>query len=217
MQAQWQQEALKRLAALYPDAKPELEFVSPYQCMVSTVLAAQCTDKQVNKITPALFAKYPTPADMAAATVEELIPYVKSCGVYRLKAEHLVAACRRIMEVYGGQVPGNLEDLQTLPGVGRKTANVVYANAFGGDAIAVDTHVFRVSNRIGLAHAKDVLKTEQQLMEVIPKADWSAAHHWILLHGRRVCRAQRPSCQACVLYDICDYALAQRQQDDAAL
>lgn len=187
---------------LYPNAGPELHFTNPYETLIATMLAAQCTDRQVNLVTPALFADYPDEAALAAASPEEIYPYVKSCG-FKSKAERIVMACRMIMAEYGGSVPGDLGSLQKLPGVGRKTANVVYANAFGGDAIAVDTHVFRVSNRMGLANAKDVVKTEEQLMAFFPKRLWSVAHHWLILHGRRVCSAKKPACDACTLRPWC--------------
>ncbi|MCL2432894.1 MAG: endonuclease III [Clostridia bacterium] len=199
-------EILARLKAAYPDARPELYFVNAYECMAATILSAQCTDKQVNKVTPALFAAYPTPADMARAQPEDLIPYIKTCGFFNNKAKGLVGACRRIMEQHGGEVPGTLEDLRALPGVGQKTANVIYANAFHGDAIAVDTHVFRVANRLGLAHASTPEKTEEDLKKVIPQQDWSAGHHWLLFHGRRVCRARKPLCGECFLRDLCPSA-----------
>lgn len=193
---------LAELKRLYPDARPELNFSNPYETLVATILSAQCTDKQVNKVTPAVFARFPDAASMAAATVDELYPMVKSCG-FKTKANNIIEACRLIVQRHGGEVPSTMEELTALPGVGRKTANVVLANAFGVPAIAVDTHVFRVSNRLGLADADDVLKTEQQLMKAIPKADWSAAHHWLIYHGRRVCKAQRPMCEVCTLRDMC--------------
>ncbi len=196
---------LAELARLYPDARPELHFSNPYQTLVATILSAQCTDKKVNLATPALFAAYPEVAAMAAAEPEQIEPYIHICGIYRNKARNIVMACRAIQAEHGGAVPGSMEALTALPGVGRKTANVVMANAFGAQAIAVDTHVFRVSNRLGLAHAKDVLRTEEQLMQVIPREDWSTAHHWIIFHGRRVCHAMKPSCAACTLRELCEH------------
>ena len=157
---------LEGLRALYPDAGPELHFRDPYETLVAVMLSAQCTDKQVNKVTPALFERYPTVRDMAAASVEDVYPMVKSCG-FKTKAANIVSACRLIMQNHGGEVPGAMEALTALPGVGRKTANVVLANAFGVPTIAVDTHVFRVSNRLGLVHADDVLQTELQLQQVM--------------------------------------------------
>lgn len=193
---------LQKLHETYPDARPELNFSNPYETLIATMLSAQCTDKQVNKVTPAVFARWPNAAAMSQASLDELFPMVKSCG-FKTKASNIIAACKLIVEKHGGEVPSTMEELVQLPGVGRKTANVVLANAFGVPAIAVDTHVFRVSNRLGLAEADDVLKTEKQLMQVIPMNDWSAAHHWLIWHGRRVCKAQRPLCSECPLMDEC--------------
>ena len=195
---------LAQLEKTYPDARPELNFRNPYETLVAVMLSAQCTDKQVNKVTPALFERYPDVESMAAASVEDVYPMVKSCG-FKSKATNIVESCRMICQKYGGQVPGDMDALQTLPGVGRKTANVVLSNAFHIPAIAVDTHVFRVSNRIGLAEASTVEKTEKQLMEHIPREDWSDAHHWLIYHGRQVCASQRPKCQNCPLQSLCDY------------
>ncbi len=197
---------LAELKRLYPEAKAELDFSNPYETLIATILSAQCTDKKVNLATPALFAAYPDAAAMAQATPERIEPFIRSLGLYHNKAKNIVAACRTIVTEHGGQVPGDRAALEALPGVGRKTASVVLSNAFGEPAIAVDTHVFRVSNRLGLAHAKDVVKTEQQLMQVIPKSDWSDAHHWIIYHGRRVCHSQRPDCGHCTLKGLCEHA-----------
>lgn len=190
------------LEELYPDARPELHFSNPYETLVATMLSAQSTDVQVNKVTPAVFRDFPTVDDMARATPEILYPYVRSCG-FASKATNIVLAARAIVERFDGQVPGTLEDLMSLRGVGRKTANVVLANAFGIPAMAVDTHVFRVSNRLGLAKANSVEKTEQQLMKAIPRDLWNKAHHWLIFHGRRVCKAQRPLCESCTLLPLC--------------
>lgn len=198
---------LEGLRALYPDAGPELHFRDPYETLVAVMLSAQCTDRQVNKVTPALFERYPTARDMAAASVEDVYPMVKSCG-FKTKAANIVSACRLIMQNHGGEVPGTMEALTALPGVGRKTANVVLANAFGVPTIAVDTHVFRVSNRLGLADAKTVEETERQLQKAIPKKDWVAAHHWLIFHGRRVCHARGPQCATCALRPLCKAAKA---------
>ena len=198
------QRILEILRETYPEAGPELDFTNPYETLVATILAAQCTDKQVNKVTPAVFARWPDPTAMAQAKVEELFPMVKSCG-FRSKAGNIIAACQIIVERYGGEVPSTLEELTALPGVGRKTANVVLSNAFGIPAFAVDTHVFRVSNRLGLATADNVEKTEQQLMEAVPRDTWSIAHHWLIWHGRRICKAQRPLCDQCPLAAECRY------------
>ncbi len=198
-------EVLSELARLYPDAKPALEFRSPYELLVAVILSAQCTDERVNKVTRVLFEKHAAPRDMLSLSQEELEKYIYSCGFYHNKAQHILSATRDILEKFGGEVPATLEDLRTLAGVGRKTANVVYAVAFGGDAIAVDTHVFRVSNRLGLAHANTPEKTEQQLMAAIPKDDWSKAHHWLIFHGRRVCHSQKPDCANCTLAKKCEF------------
>lgn len=195
---------LKELARLYPQPKPELNFSNPYETLVATILSAQCTDRQVNKVTPAVFAAYPDAFKMAAATPEELYPMVKSCG-FKSKSTNVVMACRELAARHSGQVPDTMEELIKLPGVGRKTANVVLANAFNIPAIAVDTHVFRVSNRLGLATAKTVEETEKQLQKAIPKSDWRDAHHWLIFHGRRVCHAQRPACETCTLRGLCRY------------
>lgn len=203
---------LAELERLYPDAKPELTFHNPYETLVAVMLSAQCTDKQVNKVTPALFERYPTVADLAAASVEDVYPMVKSCG-FKTKASNIVQACRLIMQNHGGEVPASIEALTALPGVGQKTANVVLANAFGVPTIAVDTHVFRVSNRLGLAQAKNVEETERQLQKAIPKKNWVAAHHWLIFHGRRVCHARNPACEGCTLRPLCR---AAREADGAA-
>ena len=197
-------EALRRLAAAYPDAKPALEYRTPFELLVSTMLAAQCTDRQVNRCTRVLYEQYTTPAQFAALTEEQLEPYIKSCGFFRAKGKNILATSRLLVERYGGQVPPDRDALTQLPGVGRKTANVVVSNAFGIPAIAVDTHVFRVSNRIGLADAKTVEKTEEQLMARIPQKDWSAAHHWLIYHGRQVCGAKKPRCEGCCVACVCD-------------
>jgi endonuclease III len=198
-------EILKRLAEHYPGAKPELWFRSAFELLIATMLSAQTTDKQVNAVTGALFERYPDAASLAAADIGAIEDIIKSCGFYHTKARNLQAAAALLAEKHGGQVPRTMEELTALPGAGRKTANVVLSNAFGIPAIAVDTHVQRVSNRLGLANSKDVLETEKQLMEAIPKEQWSAAHHWLIYHGRRVCAAQRPRCGECFLNDLCPW------------
>lgn len=200
----WFSAVLDGLAKQHPDAAPELDFTNPYELLIATILSAQCTDKQVNKVTPRLFHDYPTPAAMACAEPEEIEPYIHSCGFYHNKAKNIVSACRDIVSMFGGEVPSSREGLESLAGVGRKTANVVLSNAFGLPAIAVDTHVFRVSNRIGLANASTVEKTEEQLMLNIPRDKWSIAHHWLIFHGRRVCSAKKPDCAGCYIKDLCD-------------
>ena len=205
-------EILAELERLYPDARPALHFDNPYQLLVAVMLSAQCTDVKVNLVTPALFAAYPDAHALAAAEPETVEPYIKTCGLYHNKAKNLVMTARALVAQYGGEVPADHEKLTQLPGVGRKTANVVMSCAFGADAIAVDTHVCRVSNRLGLADAGDVLKTEQQLMQSIPKEKWSHAHHWIIFHGRRVCAARKPACERCTLSPWCEYANGNPKQ-----
>ena len=197
---------LTELERLYPDAKPALHFRNPYELLVAVILSAQCTDVKVNAVTPALFEAYPDAYALAAADPLEVEGYIRTCGLYHNKAKNLVATGKTLVESYGGEVPADHEKLTQLPGVGRKTANVVMSCAFGADAIAVDTHVFRVSNRLGLADANDVLKTEKQLMQNIPRDKWSLAHHWIIFHGRRVCAARKPDCDGCTLQPFCEYA-----------
>lgn len=198
-------EILKELERLYPDARPALQFKSPYELLIAVILSAQCTDERVNKVTAVLFEKHNSPATMLELTQEELEKYIFSCGFYHNKAAHILSATRDIVEKFGGEVPRDFEALKSLAGVGQKTANVVWAVAFGGDAIAVDTHVFRVSNRLGLANAATPLKVEEQLKQVIPKPRWSEAHHWLIWHGRRVCHSQRPDCENCTLKDLCKF------------
>ena len=195
---------LDKLEEMYPEAKAELVFSNPYEMLVATMLSAQCTDKQVNKVTPAVFERWPDANAMAEAKVEELFPMVKSCG-FKSKAGNIIAACRIIKEQHGGQVPDTMEALTALPGVGRKTANVVVFNAFGIPAFAVDTHVFRVSNRLGLCKADTVEETERQMTKLIPKENWGRAHHWLIWHGRKLCKAQRPLCEECELSELCKY------------
>ena len=194
---------LEELERLYPDARPALHYRTPYELLVAVILSAQCTDERVNKVTEVLFKKYNTPQAMITLSQEELEKYIFSCGFYRNKAAHILSASHDIIDKFGGEVPGEHALLKSLAGVGQKTANVVYAVAFGGDAIAVDTHVFRVSNRLGLASASTPEKTEEQLKEIIPRSDWSRAHHWLIYHGRRVCHSQRPDCANCTLKNWC--------------
>ena len=189
-----------------PVAESELVFVNPFQCLVAVMLSAQCTDKRVNMVTPALFAAYPTPEAMAKATSDEVFEYVKSVSYPRSKAEHLVQMAQRLVEVYNGIVPDNIEDLQTLQGVGRKTANVVCAVIWNQPTMAVDTHIFRVSERLGLTtNSKNPLQTEKALVKYIPEAVIPKAHHWLLLHGRYVCQARKPKCEQCGLTEFCRF------------
>lgn len=196
---------LSRLEEHYGDMGTELIHKNPFQLLIATMLSAQCTDRQVNKVTPGLFCKYPEPEDFARLPEEELQKEIRSCGFYKTKSRNIIKASRILLDQYGGQVPRDVETLIKLPGVGRKTANVVASNAFGVDAIAVDTHVFRVSNRLGMAHAKNVEDTELQLMANIPKNKWSRAHHWLIHHGRKICSARNPKCHQCFLSEDCRY------------
>lgn len=206
MQSEANAHILAELERLYPEARPALHFQNPFQLLVAVILSAQCTDVKVNMVTPALFSAYPDAKALAAARPEDVEPYIKTCGLYHNKSKNLVLTAQALCERFGGEVPADHEQLTTLPGVGRKTANVVMSCAFGADAIAVDTHVFRVTNRLGLADAPDVLKTEEQLMQNIPKDKWSRAHHWLIYHGRRVCAARKPACATCTLHAWCEYA-----------
>lgn len=202
---EWNNAVIRGLAEAHPDARPELNFTNPFELLIATMLSAQCTDRQVNKCTPALFRDHPNAESISRMTPEEIALYIKPCGFYNTKGKNIIAACRELVEKYGGEVPYDREALEALPGVGRKTANVVLSNAFGVPAIAVDTHVFRVSNRLGLAEAKTVEETEKQLMQAIPKQLWSMMHHYIIFHGRRVCSAKKPNCAECTLKDLCRY------------
>ena len=199
------QDLLNELERLYPDAKPALIYKTPYELLIAVILSAQCTDERVNKVTEVLFKEHNTPQSMLLLTQPELEKYIFSCGFYRNKAAHILSASADIIEKFNGEVPSTLEELRTLAGVGRKTANVVYAVAFGGDAIAVDTHVFRVSNRLGIANGKTPEKVEEDLMKAIPQNMWSKAHHYLIWHGRRVCHSQKPDCINCTLKNYCKF------------
>ena len=189
-----------------PVAESELVFSNPFQCLVAVMLSAQCTDKRVNMVTPALFAAYPTPESLAKATSDEVFEYVKSVSYPRSKSEHLVQMAQRLVEVYHGEVPDTIEDLQTLQGVGRKTANVVCAVIWNQPTMAVDTHIFRVSERLGLTtNSKNPLQTEKQLVKYIPASIIPKAHHWLLLHGRYVCQARKPKCEGCGIREFCRF------------
>ena len=204
MDSQTVMEVLGELEKLYPQAGAELNFTNPFETVIATVLAAQCTDKRVNIVTAKLFPKYPDAKAMAQLTPEELEPMIQECGLFHTKARNIVELCRILVAKYDGRVPDTMEELVQLPGVGRKTANVVLANAFGKPAFAVDTHVFRVSNRIGLAHANNVEQTERQLREAVPRDRWSHTHHLLIWHGRRCCTARKPACERCPIVQ-CEY------------
>jgi endonuclease-3 len=197
------QQILKILKDVYGETGTALKFMNHFQLLVSTMLAAQSTDKQVNKITHQLYRDYPDVKSFSQLSLEELENRIKSVGLYRNKAKNILTTARMLQEEFNAEVPRTREELMKLPGVGRKTANVVLSVGFDYDAIAVDTHVFRVSNRIGLAEANNVEKTEQQLMTNIPQEQWSNAHHWLIWHGRKVCRAQNPRCDICPVSEYC--------------
>ena len=187
-----------------PIAESELNFENEYQLLVAVMLSAQCTDKRVNMVTPALFEAYPTIQDLAHSSAEDVLKYIRSVSYPNSKAEHLVQMAKRVVEVYGGQIPDTREELQTLAGVGRKTANVVLAVWWNQPTMAVDTHIFRVAERIGLTtKAKNPLDSEKQLIKYIPENIIPKAHHWLILHGRYICTARKPKCQECGLQDIC--------------
>ena len=189
-----------------PVAESELHFSNPYELLVAVILSAQCTDKRVNMTTPALFQRFPSPKDMAEASVEEIYSYIKSISYPNNKSKNLLGMAQTLVNEFGGIVPDNLDDLQRLPGVGRKTANVILAVAFGKPAMPVDTHVFRVANRIGLTkNSKNVLETEKVLTAHFPKEVLSTAHHWLILHGRYVCTARNPQCEKCGITGICEF------------
>lgn len=197
------EEQLKRLSEVYHDDGTMLHFTSPFTLLVAVILSAQCTDKRVNVITGRIFPRLASPEKMGALSQEELENEIRDCGLYKAKAKNLLGMCHMLIENYGGEVPEDFDELVKLPGVGRKTANVVRSVAWGYPAIAVDTHVFRVANRLKLAVGTTPLEVEKGLMKAIPKADWSDAHHWLIWHGRRVCTARKPACETCFLSDIC--------------
>jgi len=189
-----------------PVAETELEYVNPFELIVAVILSAQCTDKRVNQITPELIKRFPTPEKMAAADPAEIFDYIKTCSYPNNKAKHLVGMAQKLIELFEGKVPEDIDDLQKLPGVGRKTANVIASVVFNKPAMAVDTHVFRVAARIGLStDAKNPLQTELQLIEFIPEDLIAKAHHWLILHGRYVCIARKPKCENCGLTEVCKY------------
>lgn len=199
MQAQQAAQVMAELAKLYPDARPELDFSNPYETLIATILSAQCTDRRVNQCTAKLFPLFPDARSMAQLTPEQLEPHIRECGLYRSKAKNIIAACRALVEKHDGAVPSDREELMALPGVGRKTAGVVLMAAFGDPQIPVDTHVFRVSRRIGLADANTPERVEQQLRALLDRDIWIFGHHLLIWHGRRICHALRPDCESCPL------------------
>ncbi len=197
-------EILKRLHAEYPDARCSLDFKNPYQLIVATILSAQCTDERVNQVTPALFKKYPEPDDLAGAKPEDVEELIKSTGFFRNKTKSLLGMANAVVDKHQGKIPDEMEDLVKLPGVGRKTANVVLGNAFGkAEGVVVDTHVTRLSQRLGLTKNTDAVKIELDLMELVPRDEWTITSHLFIDHGRAVCKAPTPRCEVCVLNDIC--------------
>jgi endonuclease-3 len=199
-------EMLQLLETAYPDAHCELNYSNPFELLIATMLSAQATDKKVNQITARLFQTCRTPADFLKLSQAQMEDAIKELGLYHNKAKNILATCRILIEDYQGEVPEMLEELTTLPGVGRKTANVVLSNAFGVPAFAVDTHVLRVSNRLGLASGNNPDSVEKQLMSCIPREKWSQAHHLLIWHGRRTCAARNPKCQDCTLLSLCPSA-----------
>ena len=198
-------EIFRRFAAAEPEPKSELAYSSPYTLLVAVVLSAQATDAGVNKATPALFARADTPEKMVALGVEKVTELIRTIGLFRTKAKNLVALSEKLIADYGGQVPATREALETLPGVGRKTANVVLNVAFGQPTMAVDTHIFRVANRTGIAPGRDPLAVELALEKRVPAPYRHHAHHWLILHGRYVCKARKPECAGCLIADLCAY------------
>lgn len=197
---------------IMPEPKTELHYDTPFHLLLAVILSAQCTDKRINMVTPALFDRYPDPASLAASTEEEVFEYIKSVTFPNNKSKHLIRAARVLTEEFGGEMPTDIDNLMKLPGVGRKTANVMLAVVWNKAAMAVDTHVFRVSNRLGLTNnSKTPLETERTLVKYIPEDLLSTAHHWLILHGRYVCKARRPECLECSLKEYCkSYASASR-------
>jgi endonuclease-3 len=195
----------ERLRKANPKPTTELNFSTPFELLVAVVLSAQATDKSVNAATTRLFRTANTPAAILALGEEGLASYIKTIGLFRSKAKHVIATCRLLLEKHGGHVPQTREELESLPGVGRKTANVVLNTAFGHPTIAVDTHIFRVSNRTGIAPGKDVLAVEERLLKFVPETFRHDAHHWLILHGRYVCKARKPECPACLIKDLCEF------------
>jgi endonuclease-3 len=198
-------EIFSRLKEANPAPRTELQYSSPFELLVAVILSAQATDRGVNKATPALFRAANTPAAMLALGVEGLIPYIKTIGLFNSKAKNIIATCAALVAQHGGEVPKTREALEALPGVGRKTANVVLNTAFGEATIAVDTHIFRVANRTGLARGKTVRTVEDKLLKFVAPEYRQDAHHWLILHGRYVCKARTPACPACPLSDLCEY------------
>ena len=205
MNPQKRQEIFTRLRAANPEPRTELVYKSPFELLVSVILSAQATDKSVNKATAQLFPVANSPAAILALGLKGLSKYIKSIGLYNAKAKNIIAMCRLLLERHGGEVPTTREALEELPGVGRKTASVILNTAFGQATIAVDTHIFRVANRTGIAPGKTVREVEDKLLKFVPEQFRLDAHHWLILHGRYVCKARRPECPSCIIADLCEY------------
>ncbi len=205
---------LEVLGALYPHPVTALDHDTPWQLLVATILSAQCTDRRVNMITPRIFSRYPLPEDLRTVPLEQLEELIKDCGLFHSKARNLLRTAELICTNYGGEVPADREALMSLPGVGRKTANVVLSSCFGFDAIAVDTHVFRLAHRLGWSRAKDVRLTEEDLMEILPQAYWTKTHHWLIFHGRSVCTARNPQCGQCPLLPWCEQCGVEQAKEE---
>ena len=201
---------LSRFEQRYPNPRPKLIYHSDYELLVAVMLSAQCTDERVNLVTEKLFLNYNTPEKMVTLSQEELEKMIFSCGLYRMKAQHILSASRDILTRFNGQVPATVEQLRSLDGVGVKTANVVYSVSFGGDAIAVDTHVFRVSNRIGLSSSTTPAACEKDLQKALPQEKWSKAHHYLIFLGREICKAQKPDCANCFIADLCQKKIVKK-------
>ena len=205
MNAAKRNEIFSRFRAANPDPRSELEYQTPFELLISVILSAQATDKSVNLATKPLFRRHDAPQKMLALGVDGLIEYIQSIGLFRSKAKHIIETCRLLVEHHNGEVPSDRESLEKLPGVGRKTANVVLNVAFGEPTVAVDTHIFRLSNRIGIAPGKTPLAVELKLLKHVPQEFMHGAHHWLILHGRYVCKARKPECPKCSIVDLCDY------------
>lgn len=213
MNAAKRQAIFERLQAANPNPTTELEYSTPFELLVAVILSAQATDRGVNKATRKLFAIANTPASIAALGEDGLREYIKTIGLFNSKAKNVIATCQALLTQHNGEIPRDRTSLEALPGVGRKTANVVLNTAFGEPTMAVDTHIFRVSNRTGIAKGKTVRAVEDRLLRLIPKAFLKDAHHWLILHGRYVCVARKPRCGACPIYDLCEFK--QKTDDDA--
>ncbi len=205
MRKQQREAILTLLEETYGGMKTALNYSTPFELLVAVIMSAQCTDERVNKITARIFPKYNTPEKMGALTQEQLEREIHDCGLFRSKAKNLLATCKMLIEEYNSKIPDTVEELMKLPGAGKKTANVVASIVYKVPAIAVDTHVFRVSHRLGLAKGENPLVVEEELQKVIPKVKWSDAHHWLIWHGRKICKARKPLCRECAFINLCPY------------